>query len=59
MKTFATRTRDEENFIAVKNTSVRKGLDLKNLRDICTDGALAMTGNTPGFVARFSKSVAK
>jgi len=53
METHATRTRGEDIFIAVKNTCMRKGLDLKNLRGICTDGAPAMTGNTQGFVARF------
>ena len=41
------------------NTCMRKGLDLKNLRGICTDGAPALTGNTQGFVARFSEYVAK
>jgi len=38
---------------------MRKGLDLNNLRDIVTDGAPATTGNTQGFVARFSEYVAK
>ena len=59
MKTPATRTRGEDIFIAVKNTCMRKGADLKNLRDICTDGAPAMTDNTQGFVARFSEYEAK
>ena len=59
METHATRTRGEDIFIAVKNTCMRKGLDLKNLRGICTDGAPAMTGNTQGFVARFWEQVAK
>ena len=38
---------------------MRKGLNLKNLRGICIDGVPAMTGNTQGFVARFSEYVAK
>ena len=45
--------------MAVKNACIRNGLDLKNLRGICTDGAPAMMGNTQGFVARFSEFVSK
>jgi len=59
METLATPPHGENSFIAVKNTCMRKGLDLKNLRGICTDGALAITGNTQSFVARFSEYVAK
>jgi len=59
METLATHTRGEDIFIAVKDTCMRKGLDLKNLRGICTDGAPAMMGNTQSFVARFSEYVAK
>jgi len=36
-----------------KTTCMRKGLDLKNLWGICTDGAWV------GFVAKFSEYVAK
>ena len=57
METLATRTRGEEIYIAVKNACIHSGLDLKNLRGICTDGAPAMTGNQQGFVTRFSDCV--
>ena len=57
METLATRTRGEDIFIAVKNACIRSGLDLKYLRDICTDGAPAMTGSQQGFVTRFSDYV--
>ena len=48
-------TRGEDIFVAVKNICLRNGLDLKNLRDICTDGAPKMTGNLQSFVGRFSE----
>ena len=54
IETLATRTPGENIFIAVKNASIRSGLDLKCLRGICTDGAPAMTGNQQGFVTRFA-----
>ena len=57
METLATRTREEDIFIAVKNACIRSGLDLKYLRGICTDGAPATTGNQQGFVTRFSDRV--
>ena len=53
METLATRTRGEDPFIAIKNASIRSGLDLKYLWGICTDGAPAMAGNQQGFVTRF------
>ena len=59
MKTLSSRTRGEDNFVAVKNICLRNGLDMKNLRGICTDGAPAMPGNLQGFVARFSEYVSK
>ena len=57
METLATRPLGEDIFIAVKNASIRSGLDLQYLRGICTDGAPAMTGNQQGFVTRFSDYV--
>ena len=45
METLSSRTRGEDIFVAVKNICLRNGLDLKNLRGNCTDGAPAMTGN--------------
>ena len=59
METLSSRTRGEGILVVVKNISLRNGLDLKNLRCICTDGAPAMTGNLQGFVARFSEYVSK
>ena len=53
-ETLATRARGEGIVIAVKNACIRSGLELKYLWGICTDGALAMTGNQQGFVTRFS-----
>ena len=53
MKTLATRTREKGIFIAVKNSCIPSGLDLKYLWAICTDGEPAMTGNQQGFVTRF------
>ena len=57
MEILASRTRGEDIFIAVKNACILSGLDLKYLRDICTEGAPAMTGNQKGFVTRFSDDV--
>ena len=57
METLAARTREEGIFIAVKNACICSGLDLKNLRGICTDGSPAMTDNQHGFVTRFSDYV--
>ena len=57
METLATRTHEENNFIAVKNACIRSGLDLKYLRCICTDGAPTLTGNQQRFVTRFSDYV--
>ena len=59
METLSSRTRGEDIFVAVRNTCMRNGLDLKNLCGICSDGAPAMIGNTQGFVARFSEFVTK
>ena len=59
METLSSRTRGVDIFVAVKNICLRKGLGLKNLRKICTDGAPAMTGNLQGFVAKFSEYVSK
>ena len=59
METLSSRTRGEDIFVAAKNACIRNGLELKNLRGICTDGAPAMTGNIKGFVARFSEYVSK
>ena len=53
METLATRTRGEDIFIALKNTCIRSGLDLKYLLGICKDGAPAVTSNQQGFVTRF------
>ncbi|XP_077972824.1 general transcription factor II-I repeat domain-containing protein 2-like [Styela clava] len=57
METLATRTRGGDIFTAVKNTCIRNGFDLTNLRGI--RGAPAMMGNSQGFVARFSEYVSK
>ena len=54
METLAICTRGEDIFIAVEHACIRFGLDLKNLRAICTDGVPAMTNNQQGFVTRFS-----
>ena len=59
METLSSRTRGEDIFIAAKNACIRNGLELKNLRGICTDGAPAMTGNVKSFVARFLEYVSK
>ena len=59
METLSSRTRGEDILLAIKNACIRNGLDLKNLRGICTDGASAMTGSIQGFVARFSEYVSK
>ena len=59
METLSSRTRGEDILFAVKNASNRNGLNLRNLRGICTDGAPAMTGSIQGFVARFSEYVSK
>ena len=59
MEALSSRTRGEDIFVAAKNSSIRNGLELKNLRCICTDGAPAMTNNIKGFVARFSENVSK
>ena len=58
-ETLSFRTRGEDIFVPVKNIYLCNGLDLKNLRGICTNGAPAMTGNLQGFVARFSEYVSK
>ena len=59
METLSSCTRGEDIFVAAKNACIKNGLELKNLRGICTDGAPAMTGSIKGFVARFSKYVSK
>ena len=59
VKTMKGAVKDIAVFIAVKDTCMRKGLDLKNLCGICTDGAPGMAGKKQGFVARFSEYVAK
>ena len=59
METLSPRTRGEHILLAVKNACNRNKPDLKNLRGICTDGALIMTGSIQGFVARFSEYVSK
>ena len=59
MQTFSARTSGEDIFVAIKNIYPNNGLDLKNLRGICADGALSMTGNLKRFVARFSEYVSK
>ena len=56
MATLATRAR-EDKFIAFENACIHSGLNLKNLRGICMDGASAMTGNQLVFVTRFSDYV--
>ena len=45
METLSFRTRGEDIFVAAMNACIRNRLELKNLRDICTDGAPAMTDN--------------
>ena len=57
METLATRIRGEDIFIAIKNASIRSGLDLKYLWGIHTGGTPAMTGYQQGFVTRFSDYV--
>ena len=59
METLSSRTRGEDRFVTAKNACIRNGLELKNLRGICTDGAPAMIGNIKGFVARFLEYVSK
>ena len=59
MKALSFRTRGEDIFVAVKKICIRNGLDLKNLRGICADGAPAMIGYLEGFVARFLEYVSK
>ena len=59
MKTLSFATVVKTYLLQQKNACVRNGLELKNLRGICMDGALAMTGNIKGFVARFSEYVSK
>ena len=59
METLSSCTRGEDILLAVKNACICNGLDLKNLRGICTDGTPAMTGSIQGFVARFSEYVSK
>ena len=59
METFSSRTFGEDTFVAAKNACFKNGLELKNLRGICTDGASAMTGSIKGFVARFSEYVSR
>ena len=51
--------RGEDMFVSVKNACIRNRLNLKNLRTICTDGALAIMGNTQGLIAKFSEFVSK
>ena len=53
MESLAARIRGKDIFIAVKNACIRSGLDLKNLWDISTDGAPAMTGRQQGFATKF------
>ena len=59
METLSSRTHGEDILVAAKDACIRNGLNLKNLRGICTDGASAMTGNIKGLVARFSVYVSK
>ena len=59
METLSSRIRGKDRFVAAQNACIRNGLELKNLRSICTNGALAMTGNIKGFVARFLEYVSK
>ena len=59
METLSSRTRGEDIFVAAKNAGIKNGIELKNVRGICTDGALAMTGSIKGFEARFSEYVSK
>ena len=59
METLSSRTRGEDIFAAAKNACIENGLELKNLRGICTDGAPALTGSIKGFVARYSEYVSK
>ncbi|KAG8239675.1 hypothetical protein J437_LFUL013898 [Ladona fulva] len=54
METLTAHTRGEDIFLAVKKACTQSGVDLKNLRGICTDGAPAMTGKQQGLVARMS-----
>ena len=59
METLSSRTRGEDIFVAAKNSCGESGLELKNLRGICIDGAPAMTGSIKGFAARFLEYVSK
>ena len=59
METLSSRTRGEDVFVAAKNACIKNGLELKNLRGICTDAAPAMTDSIKGFEARFSEYVSK
>ena len=59
METLSSCTRGEDIFDAAKNACIKNGLELKNLRGICTNGAPAMTGSIKGFVAGFSEFVSK
>ena len=45
METLSSRTRGEDIFVAVKNICLRNGLDLKNVRGNCSNGAPAMSCN--------------
>ena len=51
METLSSGTRGECMFVAAKNAGIKNGLEIKNLRGICMDGASAMTGSIKGFVA--------
>ncbi|KAG8225058.1 hypothetical protein J437_LFUL000036 [Ladona fulva] len=59
METLTTHTRGEDIFVAVKKACIQSGVDLKNLRGICTDGAPAMTSKQQGLVARMSDYLSK
>ena len=59
METLSSRTRGEDILVAAKNASIKNGLEVKNLRGICTDGAPAMTGRIKGFVASFQNMCQK
>ncbi|KRZ80121.1 General transcription factor II-I repeat domain-containing protein 2 [Trichinella papuae] len=45
METLTTSTHGKDIFLAVKRACIKFGVDLKNLRGICTDGKPAMHGN--------------
>ena len=53
METLSSRTCGEDIFNAVKGACIRKKLNLKNLRGICTDGVPAMTGSVRGLCHDF------